>query len=476
MDHDSNTTMEIIQYYPGGEHGIVQLLNKNSTKVYKRLSDENEQNQRNWEFWLTAVPLVALVITTIIANGGILVIFLRNRCIRRCRNIYILSLACADLLLGLTMPFSILQTLNREWTLSQGLCWTYLMIRYALYFVVLLSMILLTVDRWWSIHFPISYRVKQSRKIACILVACCWMSSLVLHIPLAICWQSLYGDITPEKLCNIPTQHSLVINVSASVLEYVLPMVVLISLNIGIYLKLLRRRNNTKIRRSLSTTETYMFETRRKSSNDSNQSTSNPNSEDDVSPLPPRREFRNVRRQTIVYQGNRRSTLTGKKMMRQGMLLGAKGRSASMDTATLITGFKLRQMQGFKNSFPTRKQSDEVVKGYLLRQDKKAVLCVGLLTFIAFICWTPYFITISIDTFTSIELSQTVKQIVYWILAMNAAINPFLYGFCNQDFRKVLKTWTTCSKYEQYKIQEALIYCKLLHNCEMEVQKDFTSQ
>jgi hypothetical protein len=102
------------------------------------------------------------------------------------------------------------------------------------------------------------------------------------------------------------------------------------------------------------------------------------NVEDDVSPLPPRRD---IRRQTIVYHGNRRSTLTCKKMVRNSMQMASKGRSLSVDTTTLISGFKMRQLQGFKNSFPTRKQSDEVVKGFLLRQDKKALLSVGLLTF-----------------------------------------------------------------------------------------------
>jgi hypothetical protein len=76
------------------------------------------------------------------------------------------------------------------------------------------------------------------------------------------------------------------------------------------------------------------------------------------------------------------------------MQLASKGRSLSVDTTTLISGFKMRQLQGFKNSFPTRKQSDEVVKGFLLRQDKKALLSVGLLTFIAFLCWTPYFVLV----------------------------------------------------------------------------------
>lgn len=474
MSLNNSTDMDIIRYYPS-ETKIVQLLNENSSNIFRRLSSESAKNQENWEFWLTAVPLVALIITTIVANGGIIVIFLRNKCLRRCRNIYILSLAFADLLLGLTMPMTIVQTLNKEWTLPYGLCRTYLMLRYALNFIVLLSMILLTVDRWWSIHFPISYRVKQSRKISIILVGCCWTASLVLHIPLAICWESLYPYSKFDKFCQIPEQHNLVINISASILEYVLPLLVLTSLNVGIYFKLLRRRNNTKIRRSLSTTETYMFETRRKSSNSSNQS-SNANSEDEVSPLPARRDFKNMRRQTIVYQGKRRDTLTCKKVMRHNMLMGQKGRSASMDTATLISGFKMRQVQGFKSSFPTRKQSDEVVKGFLLRQDKKAVLTVCLLTIMALLCWTPYFVTVIIETVTSIQVSQPIKEIVYWILVSNAAINPFLYGLCNQDFKKVLKTWTSCSKYDQYRIQEALVYCKLLHNCELEVQKEFQSQ
>lgn len=427
--------------------------------------------------WISTIPLVALVVINMLANGAILIIFCKTKSIRKCRNIYILSLAVADLFIGLSMPFSIVETLNKRWILSQSLCSMYLVLRYSLFFISILNIILLTVDRWWSINFPFSYRVRQSRRTAIILVVLCWIISFTFHIPSVIFWESISAtkdNLThinrEESYCNAPFEGNFIFTLCVSLFEFIIPLVLLFVLNIGIYIKLLRRRNTKKIRRSMSTSDTYLI-FNRKSSSDSSKSG---NSEE----TPERATFltgikHDKKRFSVVFHNSRKYSMVNHKVAKSGLLSkNVSGRRRSLDTAMLMGGIKNRN-SGQRQSFPTRKQSDDIVKDFLLRQDKKAILSLGLLALVAFVCWTPFSVTTVVKAWNPQCIPDWITLFLYWILAANSAINPFLYGIGNSDFRKVLRSWVSCLDHQQNKFQEALVYCQLQQSAELETLREY---
>lgn len=57
-----------------------------------------------FEILSATLPMLAITVVTITANGAILAMFLSRRALRRCKNLYFVSLALEDFLVGLSMP------------------------------------------------------------------------------------------------------------------------------------------------------------------------------------------------------------------------------------------------------------------------------------------------------------------------------------------------------------------------------------
>ena len=59
--------------------------------------------------WAVVVVLMTLAAVTLVANSTILTMFVLRKSVRRCKNIYIASLAAADLGIGLLVPVAALE-------------------------------------------------------------------------------------------------------------------------------------------------------------------------------------------------------------------------------------------------------------------------------------------------------------------------------------------------------------------------------
>lgn len=488
-DHDYSSTMkssENIQYYHRDEVGSDTSVNFSRhlidgvNKANPNQVEEKDNDQLS--LWIAAIPLIATVLVNLFANGAIILIYIRKRCIRRCRNIYILSIAVADFLIGLSMPLSIVETLSRKWIFWPFSCWVFLMVRYSLFFISFISIILLTLDRWWSINFPFSYRIRQSRTMAAIIVVCCWLVSFILHIPLILGWENFDAleMTTAETYCRVPPKRNVILTVCAFVLEYFIPLTCLIFLNFGIYFKLSRRRNTKKIRRSMSSSDAYMLYSR-KTSSDSGGSNSytNNNNFDEMSDTVVCTHTPDIKRHSVFLYTSRRSSSFLYKVPKSSLSNMSRtqhnGRRMSVDTATLVkTRGNGHCIVHQKPSFPSRKQSDDVVKDFLVRQDKKAILSLGLLTLVAAVCWTPYTISSVVYAFCDSCIPPWLSVFFYWIMAANSTINPFLYGIGNPDFRRVLRSWMSCFNQQSYKMDnDTLVYGQLQQSCELETLREY---
>lgn len=439
--------------------------------------------------WASAVPIVALMTITVTANGIIIFMFIRTKTLQKCRNIYVMSLALADLLIGCTIPISIIETLHKQWMMNEAHCRLFLIVRYSFFFVSLLSMILISIDRWWSVNFPFSYRMKQSKKLAFGLVTAAWTSSFAVHIPPIVGWD-LFADEPLQKIyhtgdyCKTPYEKSFALVLSTAIIEYFIPLLVLLILNVSIYIKLHRRRNSTKIRRSMSSSDTYML-TNRKSSSESDNNSNVTGCSDELIDLFPTYQCRNDSRRKSQFINNCKhytfAQYINKKQTMTQLARVISNRRISVDALILASSTRpIRKSSqasstSSKASVSSRKQSDDLVRDFLVRQDKKAFLSLGLLGIMFFVCWTPFTITEILHSLSSIHIPKRLLLICYWILASNSAINPFLYGFGNSDFRKVMRSWLYCIDYQQYKLQEALVYCQLQQTSDTDILKDFPS-
>lgn len=250
----------------------------------------------------TTVPMITLSLVTLAANGTVLVMFAVRPSLRRGKNAYIASLAIADFLIGCYMPLAALEELDVLEIYPGVGCRVYLTLRYSLLYVSLLSILFITLDRWWSIHYPFSYRTRHTRKLAAYIISGVWALSVILYALPIFLWNESEMDVSvwgsspnalgeaPEHgnngvgaslekqskgsysshssdvnrggtpmtsfVCEVPYMVNFALVVVMCGLLYVLPLVCMWVINCSLYVKI-RQRRSVEIHRSMSVTDTF---------------------------------------------------------------------------------------------------------------------------------------------------------------------------------------------------------------------------
>ena len=113
-----------------------------------------------------SAAVIITVLMVVICLGNVLVImaFARNRSLRSGNNYFILQLAIADLLVGLSMPVQFL-----SWVYPDSMAWPHLCImRYSISFLSMaasiFALLCLTIDRAIALSWPLTYSSRLTRR------------------------------------------------------------------------------------------------------------------------------------------------------------------------------------------------------------------------------------------------------------------------------------------------------------------------
>ncbi len=98
---------------------------------------------------------------------------------------FILSLAIADLTVGLiVMPISSVYVLLGDWILGLLVCQLWLVIDYTASTASIFNLLILSLDRYWSIRSPLKYLCKRTKKRALGMIGIVWLISALWAIPI----------------------------------------------------------------------------------------------------------------------------------------------------------------------------------------------------------------------------------------------------------------------------------------------------
>lgn len=99
---------------------------------------------------------ILVAIVSIIGNVLVIIVFRRERKLRRRTNYYIVSLAMADFLVGsLGVPFAILASIGLPRNLHACLFTVSLLV--VLCTISIFCLVAVSVDRYWAILYPMAY-------------------------------------------------------------------------------------------------------------------------------------------------------------------------------------------------------------------------------------------------------------------------------------------------------------------------------
>ncbi|XP_055355556.1 muscarinic acetylcholine receptor M1-like [Paramacrobiotus metropolitanus] len=194
-----------------------------------------------------AVICGLLAFLTVFGNILVMLSLRVDKQLRTITNYFLLSLAFADLMIGLvSMPMYTLYILTGSWPLGAFVCDTWLAVDYLMSNASVLNLLIISFDRYLSITRPLTYRARRTTKRAFGMIAAAWLISLVLWPPWIYAWPYIEGRRTvAADQCYIQfLDTNQYITMVTACLAFYLPVTVMTILYVKIWRETLKRQRD----------------------------------------------------------------------------------------------------------------------------------------------------------------------------------------------------------------------------------------
>ncbi|CAL7947595.1 unnamed protein product [Xylocopa violacea] len=139
---------------------------------------------------------ILVAVCAIFGNGLVIIVFSKERKLRRRTNYYIISLATADLLVGLfAIPFAILASIGLPTNLHA--CLFTVSVLVVLCTISIFCLVAVSVDRYWAILHPMGYSRTVRTKTAIGIICVCWIAGMLVGFLPLLGWNA--GKKSNEK-------------------------------------------------------------------------------------------------------------------------------------------------------------------------------------------------------------------------------------------------------------------------------------
>jgi len=146
--------------------------------MYKAGMNVSETDPLFWtvtERALLSTTLLAIMVISVIGNSLVIVVIIRNRGMRTRTNLFLCSLAVADLLCSLlAMPFSLATVIRAAWMFDTALCLATGFMTPLFVVASIHTLMYISVHRFVTVRNPHSRAMTRRRIIGMIVAAWAW--------------------------------------------------------------------------------------------------------------------------------------------------------------------------------------------------------------------------------------------------------------------------------------------------------------
>ncbi|XP_007481628.1 muscarinic acetylcholine receptor M3 [Monodelphis domestica] len=190
-----------------------------------------------WQVVFIALLTGILALVTIIGNILVIVAFKVNKQLKTVNNYFLLSLACADLIIGvISMNLFTTYIIMNRWALGNLACDLWLAIDYVASNASVMNLLVISFDRYFSITRPLTYRAKRTTKRVGMMIGLAWIISFILWAPAILFWQYFVGKRTvPSGECFIQFLSEPTITFGTAIAAFYMPVTIMTILYWRIY-------------------------------------------------------------------------------------------------------------------------------------------------------------------------------------------------------------------------------------------------
>ncbi|XP_048419849.2 muscarinic acetylcholine receptor M2-like [Stegostoma tigrinum] len=426
----------------------------------------------------------SLSLVTIIGNILVIVSIKINRHLQTINNYFILSLACADLFIGVfSMNLYTIYTVVGYWPMGPVICDLWLALDYVASNASGMNLLVISFDRYFCVTKPLSYPMKRTTKMAGMAIAAVWLLSFLLWAPAILFWQLVVGErAVQEGECYVQLFSIPAVTFGTSVVAFYLPVTIMVVLYVKIARASKSRKTEDKVESEPKKGSVYprISQLVQGKITKSNVDIT-PNDVYHFTHVEKQAVEMNIKVTTVNY------TQEEKECRNESVCLSAiasnqKGKEGIRNSYTKQNGLRtnnskhpfIKILGKFEKSDVSSgrgkmapqviskkwsEESEELHRTVKMPKTKgkktntattrgekvtRTILAI-LLAFI--ITWSPYFVMVLISTVCSICIPEILWTIGYWLAYINSTINPVCYALCNATFRKTFKYLLLC----QYK-------------------------
>uniref|UniRef100_A0A915KFW3 G-protein coupled receptors family 1 profile domain-containing protein n=1 Tax=Romanomermis culicivorax TaxID=13658 RepID=A0A915KFW3_ROMCU len=510
----------------------------NYSKSFLETCHSESPAQKVSQLWfiLQCIALLTLNLVTLSGNFMVILAVILNKHLRSTTNLFIVSLACADLAVGFfVLPFSTATELFRFWLFGETWCKAWLAMDVWLCTSSIYNLLAITIDRYMAVTKPLSYRFVITKKRATAIIISVWVSSFLICFPFVI-FQWIGAGINKswatttaaenlgESFSTEPINHEedcfcTQMDNSPGYIFYsamgsfYIPMVVICYFYFRIYCTVRKVANSAQsglVSMTLVTNPAVMFtaEVCAKAMVKKSQDEEQQQQEDQKNKVT--KQYSSTLR---VHRGGYKPV----KKITQNLLRcddqspdlrklsdsTAPNSSPCNNNRPQLMGFSPRQqallllqqnnrnnlLQQQNNKPPAAKNDTSKLANYGKRYQRKlsielkALKIVGIVTGCFMASWIGFCVVYSMQALPWCRQEHCVSQIavsvVIWLGYANSALNPFIYAACNQYYRSTFKRIIKCtccrfSKWERQKRQEraVAILCRQAGACMLVVHNN----
>lgn len=353
----------------------------------------------------------ALIVVTVFGNILVIMSVVQYPPLRSVPNIFIVSLAVADLMVAIgVLPLNVVYNVTGVWLFGGVVCKLWLTCDVLCCTASILNLCAIALDRYRAITQPIAYAQKRTVSRVMWTVALVWIASAVISSPPLIGWNDWPDVFDEHTACALTTHPGYVLYSSMG--SFYIPLVVMSITYLRIYVATRRRLRRRAKQVAMS--------------HDSRAQTGTT---------------------TAAGSSKRPASAAGSGHNSGGSGSKKKAAAAAAAAAADATGDSAsssEENEEKKVCVTVGKHVNQLLEHkqrISLSKERKAAKTLGVIMGVFVVSWLPFFVIYLFFPFckSCCTPSKVLVNFVTWLGYLNSTVNPIIYTRCNMDFRRSFK-------------------------------------